>query len=52
LWHTVTEAKGCNAKESRTPYYNRTPMVQIKTENDTKVERKKINMVVIVYNYM
>ena len=24
LWHTITEANGCNAKESKTPYYSRT----------------------------
>ena len=28
LWHTIIEAKGCNAKESKTPYYSRTSMVQ------------------------
>ena len=28
LLHTITEAKGCNAKESKTPYCRRTPMVQ------------------------
>ena len=32
LWHTITEANGCNAKESRTPYYSRTPKVQKKKQ--------------------
>ena len=27
LWHTITEANKCNAKESKTPYYSRTPKV-------------------------
>ena len=35
LWHTITEANGCNAKESRTPYYSRTPKVQ-KTNKQKK----------------
>ena len=28
IWHTITEANGFNAKESRTPHYSRTPKVQ------------------------
>ena len=28
LWHTKTEAKGWNAKGSKTPYCSRTPMVK------------------------
>ena len=36
LWHTITEANGCNAKESRTPYYSRTPKVQ-KTKPKKKI---------------
>ena len=43
LWHTITEANGCNAKESGTPYYSRTPKVQKKKTKQNKTNKQTKN---------
>ena len=46
LWHTITEANGFNAKESRTPHYSRTPKVQ-KTNKTNKRKNNHSNTILI-----
>ena len=43
LWHTITEANGCIAKESKTPYYSRTPKVQKSNKTNKRKKSLKYN---------